>query len=222
VVLALYCERHGIRLPSVQFIVCSYEFVSIQHRLVLNRVFDVPVFDLYGSTETGHLLMEDNMGQMRPSLETAFLELLQADRSGVGDLVVTTLTNAFMPLIRYRIGDLVERADTPYGTRYTLHGRVADAFQISRAERVTTRQVDQCLGGINGIAHYQLLQRGAGTWILRFVPDRLGPDSHQLLELQGRLSHLLQPSSPVLIQSIDAPVPESSGKFRLGYPAKTA
>ena len=128
VVFALYCERRGIRLPSLRFIVCSYEFVSVAHRRILERVFGVPVFNLYGSTETGHLLMEAGRGEMRPSLETALLEVLNLDGQGIGELAVTTLTNDFMPLIRYRIGDLVERQERPYYTSYVVQGRAADAF----------------------------------------------------------------------------------------------
>ena len=46
-----------------------------------------------------------------------------------------------------------------------------------------------------------------------FEPD-------QLAELQQRISQLLRTKLPVLIQKTDMLVPESSGKFRLGYPAK--
>jgi phenylacetate-coenzyme A ligase PaaK-like adenylate-forming protein len=219
VVFALYCERQGIRLPSLRFIVCSYEFVSTTHRSILQRAFGVPVFDLYGSTETGHLLMEDTTSRMRPSLETAFLEVRDVDDSGIGSLVVTTLTNPFMPLIRYRIGDLVECTQTPYGKRYILHGRTADAFCISADKRVTTRQVDQFFAGLRGIAHYQLIQQG-GAWILRFVPDGGGPESTQLAELGKRIAQLLRTSASVVLQETDILVPERSGKFRLGYPAK--
>ncbi|HXC34890.1 MAG TPA: hypothetical protein VNV43_03395, partial [Candidatus Acidoferrales bacterium] len=63
---ALYCERQGIRFPSLEFILCSYEFVSVVHKRILERVFGVPVYNLYGSTETGHLLMEDGQGRMKP------------------------------------------------------------------------------------------------------------------------------------------------------------
>jgi phenylacetate-CoA ligase len=166
--------------------------------------------------------MEDEAGQMRPSLETAFLELLNTDRQGIGDLVVTTLTNPFMPLIRYRIGDLVQRVENPYGTRYVLHGRAADAFDISAGQRITTRQVDQCFAELVGIAHYQLIQRGGKDWLLRFVPDGLGPEPGQLAELQERISGVLQTTVPLRIQKTDMLVPESSGKFRLGYPLKKA
>jgi phenylacetate-CoA ligase len=220
VIFALHCERNRIRLPSLRFIVCSYEFVSVVHRAILARAFGVPVFDLYGSTETGHLLMEDDEGRMRPSLETAFLEVLDTDAHGVGELVVSTLSNPIMPLIRYRIGDLVKRADNPYGARYQLHGRTVDAFRISNGQRITTRQIDQCFVGLEGFAHYQLVQRAGEGWVLRFVPERNEPEERHLKQLVERLSPLLLPTTPISIQKTDMLVPEKSGKFRLGYPAR--
>jgi phenylacetate-CoA ligase len=219
-VFALYCERNAIRLPSVRFVLCSYEYVSVLHRRILQRAFGVPVLDLYGSTETGHLLMEDEHGQMRPSLETAYLEVQGRDDAGIGELVVTTLSNPIMPLLRYRIGDLVQSFENPYGVRYTLHGRNADAFQLPGGLRVTTRQIDQCFTDLDGIAHYQLIQYETCKWVLRFVPDFSGPKANQLSELQQRLSKLVQSRFVVEMQQTDMLLPEQSGKFRLGYPAR--
>jgi phenylacetate-CoA ligase len=220
VLFALYCERRGIRLPSLRFVVASYEFVSIAHRRILERVFGVPVFNLYGSTETGHLLMETARGEMRPSLETALLEVLNIDGHGIGELTVTTLTNEFMPLIRYHIGDLVERQVRPYHTNYVVQGRAADAFVAPDGRRVTTWQIDQCLADLPGIAHYQLCERAAGEWLLRFVPDGTPPTTAQTEELRRRLAQLLGGGDGLAVQQTDLLVPESSGKFRLGYPAK--
>jgi len=151
VLFARYCEQQGIRLPSVQFILCSYEYVSVLHRRILQRAFGAPVFNLYGSTETGHLLMEDERGEMRPSLETAFLEVIEPDAGGVGELVVTTLTNEYMPLIRYRIGDLVQRQETSDGPVYRVHGRVADAFAVPAGERIPSSEISR-LEPLNGRA----------------------------------------------------------------------
>jgi phenylacetate-CoA ligase len=193
----------------------------VVHRRILQRVFGVPVFDLYGSTETGHLLMEDERGQMRPSLQTALLEAINPDPQGISELVVTTLTNRFMPLLRYRIGDLVERREHPYATRYIVHGRAADAFRTPAGARVTMRQVDQCFAGLGGFGHYQLIQGSEPPWRLRFVPDATGPDPHTRAELQQRLAELLEMESPLIWQPTDLLVPETSGKFKLGYPART-
>jgi phenylacetate-CoA ligase len=220
VLFALHCERRGIRLPSLRFILCSYEFVSIAHRRILERVFGVPVLNLYGSTETGHLLMETGRGEMRPSLETALMEVLNIDGHGIGELAVTTLTNDFMPLIRYRIGDLVERREQPYRTNYLVHGRAADAFVAPDGRRVTTWQIDQCLADLRGIAHYQLCEQAHGEWRLRFVPDVTAPNAEAIETLRQRLIQLLGVSGDLAVQQTDLLVPESSGKFRLGYPAK--
>jgi phenylacetate-CoA ligase len=212
---ALYCEQHGIKFPSLKFILCSYEFVSIVHRRILERVFGVPVFNLYGSTETGHLLMENEAGEMKPSCDTAFLEIVDADLHGVGELVVTTLSNDYMPLLRYRIGDLAERHVLPYGNRYTVHGRARDTLSARDGQRVTTWQVDQCFVGASGIAHYELRQNENGDCILRFVPDRVPPTEEELRRVTSQLEALLKFSAGIKTEAMPVLVPAASGKFRL-------
>jgi phenylacetate-coenzyme A ligase PaaK-like adenylate-forming protein len=219
---AQYCERNDVRLPSLKFIICSYEFVSVVHRRLLEGVFGVPVFNLYGATETGHLLMENEHGEMLPSLETAFLELVEPDAQGIGRLVVTTLTNDYMPLVRYRIGDLAAQHVQPYRTTYTLHGREGDAFHTPAGGRVTIWQIDQCFKGIGGIAHYQLVQPGASEFALRYVPDAKPPTAEELGELRRRLGDALGISDGLEFQPVDFLLPENSGKFRLGYPLRVS
>lgn len=210
---ALYCEQQGIRFPSLRFVLASYEFVSVVHRRILSRVFGVPVFNLYGSTETGHLLMENSAGEMKLSYDTAFLELIDADEPEVGELVVTTLSNDYMPLLRYRIGDLAQRQERSYGTDYVVHGRLRDALRSGNGPRVTTWQVDQCFAGVNGIAHYQLRQSPVGENRLRYVPEFGGMDIGHLQEVITQLGSLLQ--ATVTTESVATLLPEASGKFRL-------
>jgi phenylacetate-CoA ligase len=214
---ALYCERHGLRFPALRFVLCSYEFVSVVHRRVLERVFGVPVFNLYGSTETGHLLMENERGEMKPCYDNAYLEIVEADNQDVGGLVVTTLTNDYMPLLRYWIGDLAQRHGLPQGTVYTVHGRARDALSTPGGERVTTWQVDQCFAGEGGIAHYELRQNQAGECRLRFVPDGSGPTADQLSGVTERLEALLKPPGGIETESMQVLVPSPSGKFRLTH-----
>jgi phenylacetate-CoA ligase len=212
---ALYCEQHGLKFPSLKFILCSYEFVSVVHRKILARVFGVPVFNLYGSTETGHLLMENERGEMKPSYDTAFLEIVNTDARGVGELVVTTLTNDYMPLLRYRIGDLVEQNILPYGNHFTVHGRARDALAASDGQGVTTWQVDKCFAGASGIAHYELRQSENGGCVLRFVPDGVAPTEKELRRVTSQLEALLKPSTKIKTVAMEVLVPAASGKFRL-------
>jgi len=217
---ALFCEAHGIRFPSLRFLLCSYEFVSTVHRRILERVFGVPVFNLYGSTETGHLLMENEHGEMKCGYDTAFLEIVNADADGIGDLVVTTLTNDYMPLLRYRIGDLVQRQVQPYGNHFTVHGRARDVLPAAAGRRVTTWQVDQCLAGISGIVHYELRQLQNGAPVLRFVPDKNGPSEADLRRAASRLEALLDLHAEIRTEPMTVLLPSPSGKFRLIHPVE--
>src|SRR5262249_17841897 len=150
--------------------------------------------------------------------ETAFLEMASPDRSGIGELVVTTLTNEFMPLIRYRIGDLAEEFATPFWKRYRVHGRVMDSLQNSSGSRVTVWQMDQCFEGIPGIAHYQITERRYGEFLVRYVADRDEADANAKQEIVTRLNCLLGLSGRVILEKTELLMPESSGKFRLCYP----
>jgi phenylacetate-CoA ligase len=207
---ALHCERHGLRFPSLRFILTSYEYASVVHRRILERVFGVPVINLYGSSETGHLLIDHPEGAMLSSPETAELELADIDARGVGELLVTTLTNEYLPLVRYEIGDLAERT----GGRWIVHGRLRDALRDADGRVVTTRMVDGCFRGITGVAHYQLRQSADGSAELTLLPEQADSDLAALRSaLAARLTELL--GRPVTLADTDRIAPEDSGKFRL-------
>jgi len=208
---ALFCERRGIRFPSVKFILCSYEFVSVVHRKILERVFGVPVVNLYGSTEAGHLLIEDDRGEMRGCEENVFYEIINADENGIGELVVTTLTNEIMPLLRYQVGDLAQRA----GENYLVHGRCRDALRRRDGRRVTTLEVDRCFEDVSGIAHYQLRQTEDGACDLQFIPDAVRMEAMALPRLTARLVNLLGHQNEIRAVAVEKLPPQTSGKFRL-------
>jgi len=214
-VFARHCLRHGISFPSVRFVLSSYEFPSVLHRRMLTCAFGVPVFNLYGTTETGHLMMEDELGRLRPSWETAFLEVTGTDADGIGELLVSTLTNEYMPLVRYRSGDLVEKCEEPYFTGYAVHGRARDALRSADNRRVTARQIDECFGAATNVLHYQLSQSAAGGLTLRWVPLDDPPDDAGLDESLGRLEKLFSASGVTAVERTDLLLAEPSGKFRL-------
>jgi phenylacetate-CoA ligase len=216
VCLARFCARHKIVPASLRFIISSYEYLSVVHRRFLEEVFGVPVFNLYGSTETGHVLMETHPGSMAPSTTTAFLELVSPDSQGIGEILVTTLANDYMPLIRYRIGDLARRH--PASTRdgyYELHGRTMDALTDTEGARVTVRQVDDHFADLRGIIHYQLLQQATDAWVLRLVTEEDADLPVLLRQILGRLRDRLKTRSGLRIETTDYIACESSGKFRL-------
>jgi phenylacetate-CoA ligase len=213
--LAQYCRAHGVRFPSLKFIISSYEYLSCVHRELMTSTFQVPVYNLYGSTETGHLLMEDLAGRMQASEATAYLELVDADDAGVGRLIVTTLTNEFMPLIRYEIGDLARRLPVNGGFSWEIQGRLYDCLTDTRNRRLTVRQVDDAFWGERGVLHYQLRQLSVGDYQLLLVLQEPGDQEAVSSRLKPRLAELLGTESGLRVQAVDFLLSESSGKFRL-------
>jgi phenylacetate-CoA ligase len=204
---ALYCERHGLRFPSLRFILTSYEYTSVIHRAIMERVFGVPLINLYGSSETGHLLIEVD-GEMQASTGTALLETTANE--GLGELLVTTLTNPYLPLLRYEIGDYVEVK--PDG--YRVHGRKRDALRAADGSVLTTRMIDQAFAGTTGIAHYQLRQKPDGSAHLLLLPETEGDTLRTAqAHLANELGRLL--GAAVTAEPVSLITPEDSGKFRL-------
>ena len=204
---ALHCERHGLRFPSLRFILTSYEYTSVVHRAIMERVFGVPVINLYGSSETGHLLIEHD-GAMLPSPETAMLESTAAE--GIGELLVTTLTNPYLPLLRYEIGDYVEHT----ANGFTVHGRKRDALRAADGRTLTTRMIDQCFADVAGVAHYQLRQKADGAAHLFLLPETTGDNlTSAQAKLTSELGSIL--GANVTTESVGLIAPEDSGKFRL-------
>jgi len=207
---ALYCERHGLQFPSLRFILTSYEYTSVVHRRTMERVFGVPVINLYGSSETGHLLIEAGDSRSVPSTQTATVELVDRDNRGVGQFLVTTHTNPYLPLLRYAIGDHAEQTSGGY----IVHGRVRDALRRADGSVATTRQVDALFADLGDIAHYQVRQHPDGRLELFLMPVRAGDDmAASAALLRSRLSSLL--NGEVAVRTGVLIAPEDSGKFRL-------
>ncbi|WP_424216944.1 hypothetical protein ACN20G_33150 (plasmid) [Streptomyces sp. BI20] len=100
------------RFPRPASIVHAYEYTPLTVRRYLRRHFDCPVVDLFGSTELGYLFHGDGEGRYHPHLADMSVELLPvAPGSGIHSLIVTSLRNPHMPLVRYRSGDCVRTED---------------------------------------------------------------------------------------------------------------
>jgi phenylacetate-CoA ligase len=223
-VFALHCERRQVKFPKLKFIITSYEYTSVLHKRILERVFGVPVYNLYGSTETGHLIMERGDGLMVASKPVAHLDVINEDERGIGELVVSTLSNDYMPLLNYRIGDLVERRTVASRngsesvTAYLLHGRAPDTLKAPDGRRVTTRDTDQCFVGCEGVLHYRLHEVSPGNFVLNYITEGEDDPKIGILVAAQKLEHLIQSGKPIETKRVKFLLPEGSGKFVFNYP----
>jgi phenylacetate-CoA ligase len=81
------------------------------YREAIERVFDCRAYNRYGAIETGQIAHPCREAGLRHlASETILLEVVRedgspADPGELGEVLVTTLRNRAMPLLRYRLGD---------------------------------------------------------------------------------------------------------------------
>ena len=86
-------------------------------REAISRAFHCPVRETYGMSELASCASECEAGRLHLWPETGFVEVLDGSApvpvGEAGELVLTGLMNADMPLIRYRVGDRGALDDDP-------------------------------------------------------------------------------------------------------------
>lgn len=183
--------------PPPTGIVHAYEYTPLNVRAVLRARFGCPVVDLFGSTELGYLFSSEADGSYRPHLDDMSVELIPVEPgSGIHSLIVTSVRNPYMPLVRYRSGDCVRTLDGSTDPRRiasfcgrekellaTPAGPVAQADLDARVAGVTPRVFLQQLR-LTGEAECRL-------WCTTFDGTPLTPEESRELaasvaELTGR------------------------------------
>ncbi|MFI2212518.1 hypothetical protein [Streptomyces sp. NPDC020141] len=162
--------------PPPASVITAYEYTPANVREYLERHLGCPVVDLFGSTELGYLYYSDRGGRYHPHLDRMSLELIPvAPGSGIHHLIVTSVRNPHMPLIRYRSGDCVRTVDgSADPTRVSRFcGRVKELLPTPNGP-VAQGDVDGCVtAGSPDVFLYQLRASGQeGVRLLYTTFDR--------------------------------------------------
>ncbi|MCB1229769.1 MAG: AMP-binding protein [Verrucomicrobiae bacterium] len=130
------------------------------------------VFDHHGMTEVGPVTYESPAKSQNLCVieEAYFAEILDRDTEQEvkpgerGELVITTLNRTACPLLRYRTGDLVQKAwtDDPEGTRrLTLEGGIlgrVDEMVVIRGVNIYPTAIEKIIRGFPEVAEFQVTQ----------------------------------------------------------------
>lgn len=134
-----FVARSGLSIHAPDSIMSSSGTLLPHHRETIERVLGAPVYNRYAAREFGGIAGEDREhAGMVVAAPLRWVEVLRRDGSPAapmeeGEVVITSLTNYAMPLIRYRIGDLARFASRPasrtgWPVLEQVTGRVTDTF----------------------------------------------------------------------------------------------
>lgn len=128
--LAKLSLARGVRFPTLRELRLFGEVVDEEVRAVCGEAWGVPVTDLYSANEIGYMALQCERGAYHVQSESVWVEVV--DDAGracapgeVGRVVVTSLHNFAMPLIRYELGDYAEvGAPCPCGRGLPVLSRI--------------------------------------------------------------------------------------------------
>ncbi|WP_340116530.1 hypothetical protein [Pelagibius sp. 7325] len=178
--LLIYCGRKSIKIPSLRGVRTLSELLAPEIRELCREIWQLEIVDLYSTQENGYLALQcPESDSYHVQAESVILEVLDENgtpcRPGeVGQVVVTSLLNFAMPLIRYAIGDMAEPGDLcscgrglPVLSR--ILGRVRNTLRYPDGRRGWPMLGDIYHAGVEGIYQYQIVQRSLEDIELRLA-----------------------------------------------------
>jgi len=160
------------KLPMPASLIGVYataELLTDDMRRTIERAFGCKVFNQYGSREIPNIACECRHGSMHVWTDMVWLESLESE------LLVTSLTNRLMPMIRYANGDCGEllAGDCSCGLPFPRMAmgmcRSNDFIVAPDGRRLHPSFFNRLLYGRTEVKQYQLVQDAPQRVVLRLV-----------------------------------------------------
>jgi phenylacetate-CoA ligase len=224
--LAKFIEKEKIYIKPQKAIITSAETLYPFMREKIESVFQCRVYNRYGSREIGSIACE------RPGIDGLwiapwgnYLEILNDQGNRVpdgteGEIIITSLSNYAMPLIRYRIDDI--GALTPQN-QYSKHksdqilqkltGRVINLFITNNGELVNAGYLCGLLFYKDWVKKNQIIQKDYSHILFRIVQGDGTPQKSELEEITKKTRKVFGDKCKVEFEFVDDIVESSSGKL---------
>jgi len=205
-------------------IVFTYEYPTNFHYRQIQRVFPVPMASSYGTTETGYVFMQCEMGKFHQNSDFCRVDFqpLLPEHGGplLGQILVTPFGNPWSYLVRFDTGDLVcleSSGKCACGRNSglilsSIAGRKANLTLTCSGRLVTLFELDGALSRLNDIDEYKLVQVDTTGYRLHLVSPR-GDKSRLRDEATAVLRELYGETARVEVIFSDSILPEISGKY---------
>jgi phenylacetate-CoA ligase len=204
----------GIRLPSVKRVFTSAEMLDEGTRRRLTEAFGTPPLDIYGCTEVKEVAWQCGQGDAyHVNAEWVIVEVSD------GAILLTSLYNRAMPLLRYQVGDTGREVSEmcPCGRglplMFPVLGRSVDYLRLPSGGFLSPYTLTCAVEVVRGMRQYQIVQHRLDEVSVRVIPDHaFTGDTAPAIRaaLAGPL-----PGVNVGVEVVESIPREPSGKFRI-------
>ena len=218
--VASYLDVKGSCL-AFKGISSTYELLTPYIKRYLERTFQCRVFDSYGCSEFGSIAFGCEQDGKHIFEDSVFVEIVDKGRyldGEVGEIVVTSLENSAMPLIRYRTGDLGKLITSPCGCGRTakmieIYGRDSQCVSF-KGVLYTERDMAWAMD-IPGVLLYQLIQSGSSL-AFNILLEKGYADNDKQNKIEREIENKFGGlgADHISVTFVSHIRPEKSGKFK--------
>jgi phenylacetate-CoA ligase len=225
--LARFAEREKLGIIPQKAIITSAGTLYPFMREKIEKVFQCKVYNRYGSREVSIIACE------RPGCEGLwvapwgnYIEVVDSQGNRVpdgtsGEILVTSLTNFAMPLIRYKIGDLGELSDEKITTNNgygqvlkNVLGRTVDAFITNNGCLIDGEYFTHLLYFKDWIRKFQVIQKSYSLIVFRIVLSDTNFEKCELGVIAEKAKLVIGNDCEIDFEFVDEIPASGSGKFR--------
>ncbi|MCE9531702.1 MAG: phenylacetate--CoA ligase family protein [Planctomycetes bacterium] len=219
---ACYVRKHFRDAIRPEGIISTAMLLHDWQRQAIEEAFGCSVTNRYGCEEVSLIACECERHQgLHLNADSQYAEVIEdRDIPGEGSLIVTDLTNRAMPLIRYKVGDVVVKSNRrctcgrglPLIER--VEGREADFVLTPAGKLISGISLTENFAlHIRGTAQVQIVQESERFLRLRIVPDEdFGPESEW--QIQQLVHEMFGPEMDHEVDLVERIPQEASGKYR--------
>ncbi|MGP4039120.1 tetratricopeptide repeat protein [Gracilibacillus sp. D59] len=190
----------GEHFPSLRAIIVTGEVMSDRRKEHLERKWDVPLFNIYSTNETGNIAAMCEHGAMHIFEQDVVVEAWKEDGSGPVDqgdrglAVITTLSSQASPLLRYLNEDVIsfEQGLCPCGKtekKLVCYGQLQQRTRF-KGIVLDEKDIQDAIYSLDPVpAAWKVIQQKNG---LHIMLDSEQYDERSLEEIEGKLSKMLK------------------------------
>ncbi|HHE38870.1 MAG TPA: phenylacetate--CoA ligase family protein [Candidatus Cloacimonetes bacterium] len=181
--LSKFADEEGIKIHSPQSIVTYGETLSKNKRGLLEKAYNCKVYNFFSLHECAAMISECEQGNLHLIEDFAFHEIVDecgndTSEKGFGELVGTSLYNYSMPLIRYKISDIVQIEKPIKACKCKRNFRIVKEISGKQCDFIQTPDgrflgsvMSHSIDNAKGVVCSQLIQNSLEHIVVNLVVD---------------------------------------------------
>jgi phenylacetate-CoA ligase len=226
--LCRFIQEQHLSIYSPRAIMTSAGVLFPEIRARIEKIFQVPIFDCYGSREVGDIACNcEKSYELHLIPNIHYLEIVdnigkEVNTGESGEIIITLLTNYTMPLIRYKIEDrgILSKKECNCGRGFPLlkkvEGRIRSIFRNEQGDMIDGGFFIELFYFRDYVKQLQVIQKAYDYIIINLVlkdSQRIKNAKKDFTEINKKIKLAMGDKTKIKYNIVNVINPSPSGKY---------